>query len=139
MINNINYKHLLTVVIVYLIVDLPWLMYFSKKLDLSWSKAVEDIQNKPIKPRYSAGIISYILIACIIYYFCILNKENEKFKDIMMDCLVISLAIYGSFDLINYTIFSDLKLKYVISDILWGFISISLTVSISKYIISLYS
>ena len=52
-----------------------------------------------------------------------------------MDSLMIALYIYGSFDLINYAIFDKLPLRIVVSDIVWGIISVSLTIILSTIII----
>lgn len=130
-----NLYHLLITVISYLVVDLPWVMYGAQALKLDWNRAVGIIQGYPMKARPFVGFITYVMIAVCIYYFGIRDRVNNSLKDQLMDAFMIALAIYGSFDLINYTIFDKLSLETVVVDILWGIVSVSLTIILSTIII----
>jgi len=130
-----NLYHLIITVIAYLVVDLPWVMYGAKALKLDWNNAVGLIQGYPMKARPSVALLSYVMIAICIYYFGVRDRINNSLRQQLMDALMIALAIYGSFDLINYAIFERLPLKVAISDIVWGIISVSLTIILSTMVI----
>ena len=130
-----NLYHLLITIIAYLVVDLPWVMYGAKALKLDWNSAVGLIQSYPMKARPGVALLSYVMIAICIYYFGVRDRVNNSLRQKLMDSLMIALAIYGSFDLINYAIFEKLPLKVAISDIIWGIISVSLTIILSTMII----
>lgn len=130
-----NLYHLLITVIAYLVVDLPWVMYGAKALKLDWNSAVGLIQGYPMKAKPGVAFLSYVMIAVCIYYFGVRDRVNNSLRQQLMDSIMIALAIYGSFDLINYAIFERLPLKVAISDIIWGIISVSLTIILSTIII----
>ena len=125
-------------VVVYLIIDIPWIGYISNKLNVSWSTIVQDVQGSPLKIKPIPALISYIMIGFLIYYFAVMNKLKYTFKDSLTDTLLLGLAIYGSFDIINYAIFKNVNLTIALIDLIWGMISITLTVMVSKYIINKY-
>ena len=130
-----NFTHLIITIIAYLIVDLPWIMYGAKALKLDWNNAVGLIQGYPMKARPIVALISYVMIAICIYYFGVKDKVNNSLKQKLLDSLMIALAVYGSFDLINYAIFEKLPLHIAVADIIWGIISVSLTVILSTMVI----
>ena len=130
-----NFSHLIITVIAYLVVDLPWVMYGAKALKLDWNRAVGVIQGYPMKAKPSVALLSYLMIAVCIYYFGVRDKVNNSLKQQLMDSFMIALAVYGSFDLINYAIFEKLSLKIAMTDIVWGIISVSLTVLLSTMVI----
>lgn len=130
-----NIIHLITTIIVYLVVDLPWLMYGAKALKLDWNSAVGIIQGYPMKARPNVALLSYIMIAVCIYYFGVRDRVNNTLKQKLTDSLMIALAVYGSFDLINYAIFNKLPLKVAVTDMIWGIISVSLTVILTTMVI----
>ena len=131
-----NLTHLIVTIIVYLVVDLPWVAFGAKALNVDWNSAVEIIQKSPIKIKKIPALISYIIIAVCIYYFGVRDRLNNNLSEQFIDSVMIALAIYGSFDLINYAIFSETPLLIVLSDIVWGIISVSLTVIITSKIIN---
>ena len=130
-----NLKHLLVTALSYLVVDLPWVMYGAKVLKLDWNSAVGIIQGYPMKAKPIVALISYLMIAVCIYYFGVKDKVNNSLKNQLMDSFMIALAVYGSFDLINYAIFEKLPLHVAIADVVWGIISVSLTVLLSTLVI----
>lgn len=130
-----NLKHLLVTALSYLVVDLPWVMYGAKVLKLDWNSAVGIIQGYPMKAKPIVALISYLMIAVCIYYFGVKDKVNNSLKTQLMDSFMIALAVYGSFDLINYAIFEKLPLHVAIADVVWGIISVSLTVLLSTLVI----
>ena len=77
------------------------------------------------------------MIGFLTYYFCVMNKLKYTFIESLSDTILLALAIYGSFDIINYAIFKNINLSIALIDLIWGIISISLTVLVSKYIINL--
>jgi len=134
-----NIKRLLVTIVVYLVVDLPWVMYGAKALNIDWNNAVAKIQGSPLKIKSEYAIISYVMIAVCIYYFGVRNKINNKINDQLLDALMIALAVYGSFDLINYALFDKLPLSVAVVDMVWGLTSVSLTIIITTYIIKKFN
>jgi len=130
-----NLTHLIVTALLYLVVDLPWVMYGAKSLKLDWNSAVGIIQGYPMKARPIVALISYLMIAVCIYYFGVKDKVNNGLKQKLLDSFMIALAVYGSFDLINYAIFEKLPLHVAVADIVWGIISVSLTVLLSTMVI----
>ena len=132
---NFNIKHLFLTIIVYLVVDIPWLAFGAKALNADYNTQIAKIQGSPMKAKPNAALVTYIMIALCIYYFGIRDNLNSSLKNKLIDAVMIALAIYGSFDLINYTLFDKLPLRVVIIDILWGIVSVSLTILITTYLI----
>ena len=130
-----NLLHIIVTALSYLVVDLPWVMYGAKALKLDWNSAVGIIQGYPMKARPTVALISYLMIAVCIYYFGVKDKVNNSLKNQLMDSFMIALAVYGSFDLINYAIFEKLPLHVAVADVVWGVISVSLTVLLSTMLI----
>ena len=130
-----NLTHLIVTALLYLVVDLPWVMYGAKSLKLDWNSAVGIIQGYPMKARPIVALISYLMIAVCIYYFGVKDKVNNGLKQKLLDSFMIALAVYGSFDLINYAIFEKLPLHVAVADVVWGIISVSLTVLLSTIVI----
>jgi uncharacterized membrane protein len=133
---NFNIKDLIITIIVYLIVDTPWLVYGAKALNVDYNTHVVRIQGSPLKIKMGAGLITYVMIALCIYYFGIRNNINSSLKDKLIDALMLALAIYGSFDLINYALFDKLPLHIALADMLWGLISVTLTILITTHILN---
>lgn len=132
---NFNIKDLIITIIVYLIVDTPWLVYGAKALNVDYNTHVVRIQGSPLKIKMGTALITYVMIALCIYYFGIRNNINSSLKDKLIDALMLALAIYGSFDLINYALFDKLPLHIALADMLWGLISVTLTILITTYIL----
>lgn len=132
---NFNIKHLIVTIIVYLVVDTPWLMYGAKALNVDYNTHIVKIQGSPLKIKMGVALTTYVMIALCIYYFGIRNKLNSSLNDKLLDSLMIALAIYGSFDLINYALFDKLPLHVALADMLWGLTSVTLTILITTHIL----
>ena len=136
---NFNIKDLIITIIVYLIVDIPWLLYGAKSLNVDYNRHVANIQGSPLKAKMGTALITYVMIALCIYYFGIKNNIKSSLQKKLIDALMLALAIYGSFDLINYALFDKLPLHIALADMLWGLTSVTLTILITTHILNKHS
>jgi len=90
---------------------------------------VKNIQKQPIIIRLGGVFASYLFPILGLNTFII--KENRT----PMEAALLGLIIYGTFDAVNYTLFSKYKLKLAIQDTLWGATLFYLTTYMTYFIL----
>lgn len=123
-----NIKLLLTFSIVFILLDLIWLQYFTKII----GSMIEKIQNSPLKVNFYGAVLAY-LIMVVAYY----NLAFEGDQPNYLKSALLGLAIYGTYEFTNYATFSNWDLKVLGMDIAWGVTVSVLSLFITNKIYSL--
>ena len=93
-----------------------------------FNNQIELVQHAPLKLDMFAGIMTYIILIFMVYYFII--KENKSIKD----AFILGLCTYGVYEFTTKTLLKDWSYETVMLDTLWGGILFSLsTYLIKKY------
>lgn len=124
---------LLIIFIIFLIIDLPWLFYFSGDL---YTNVIKNIQGSSISFRPLSALVAYILLALGIRLF-VIDKVKTIGESIIYGGLF-GLITYGIFDFTNIAIFEGWTYKVGIIDMIWGTIICS-AVSLIIYLIINYN
>ena len=88
-------------------------IYLSLTLNM-FKKMIKQIQKSPMVTRPEGIIISYILPILGLNIFIL--KENKS----PLEAGLLGFIMYGVFDAVNYTLFTNYNLKLAIMDTLWG-------------------
>jgi hypothetical protein len=108
---------LLKIIVISLIFDLTYIYLFRKL----FNEQVFLIQNADITIKPLAGVVVYVFIASLLYWFII--KENKTPKD----AFILGLCVIGIYEYTNYCLFDNWKFKTTVIDTLWGGILFYLT------------
>ncbi len=100
-----DYKKFIIMAIILTIIDLIFIGFITNSL---WKTNVEGIQKTPLKVNGLYGLLSYIFIWIILYYF------------IMFEAFLLGFSAYAIFDFTNLAIFTNYKLSTAIIDMTWG-------------------
>lgn len=106
-----NIKLLLTFSIVFILLDLIWLQYFTKII----GSMIEKIQNSPLKVNFYGAVLAYLIMVVAYYNLAFDGDQPNYFKSALL-----GLAIYGTYEFTNYATFSNWDLKVLGIDIAWG-------------------
>jgi uncharacterized membrane protein len=93
------------------------------------SKLYSTIQNSPLQINWVGGILCYIFLTFVLYYF-ILSKKGK-----VVDAFLLGICIYGVYETTTYATFKKWPIKMVIMDTLWGGVLFALTTIIYKRIV----
>lgn len=121
---NIFIKYLVILILV-LLIDLCYLSIVQSTM----LKVIKNIQNKPLKIKWTYFILCYLIISFTIYYFVIKERKSILYSFILGFC------IYGIYETTNMTILTNWKQNVVILDTIWGGVLFSLVNYIYNYII----
>jgi uncharacterized membrane protein len=92
-------------------------------------KVIKNVQNKPLKIKWTYFILCYLVISFTIYYFVIREKKSILYSFILGFC------IYAIYETTNMTILTNWSQNVVILDTIWGGVLFSLVNYIYNYII----
>jgi hypothetical protein len=111
-----NYKLVLVFSIIFLVLDLLWISYFG----LMFNPMIGNIQGSVVNINYYGAILAYVVL---IFSYLVIAYNGDK-PDYLKG-LVLGLAIYGTFEFTNLTVFSKWNLTVLFMDIMWGlFVSV---------------
>lgn len=106
-----NIKLLLTFSIVFILLDIIWLQYFTTII----GPLIEKIQNSPLKLNPYGAILAYLIMVVAYYNLAFDGDQPNYWKSALL-----GLAIYGTYEFTNYATFSNWDLKVLSMDIGWG-------------------
>ena len=106
-----NIKLLLTFSIVFILLDIIWLQYFTTII----GPLIEKIQNSPLKLNPYGAVLAYLIMVVAYYNIAFDGDKPNYFKSALL-----GLAIYGTYEFTNYATFSNWNLKVLGIDIAWG-------------------
>jgi len=121
---NILINYLLILILV-LLLDLCYLSIVQSTM----LKVIKNVQNKPLKIKWTYFILCYLVISFTIYYFVIREKKSILYSFILGFC------IYAIYETTNMTILTNWSQNVVILDTIWGGVLFSLVNYIYNYII----
>ena len=106
-----NFKLLVIFSIVFLILDITWISFFSRY----FNPMIESIQNKPVKINVVGAILAY-LVMLYTYYNLVYDGDVPNYKK----AALLGLAIYGTYEFTNLATIAGWDYKISILDISWG-------------------
>lgn len=123
----------MTIEFIYLSMSMP---YYKKSLATIQNKRVD--QLKPMNERFFPfGILAYIIFVACFWYFVlhdiVTGKERRKHV-VFWRTTLLSLAIFGMYNLTNYVTLENYTVNYVIRDMLWGFLSMNFVAFVCLYV-----
>ena len=105
-----NLKDLLVTAIVYLTIDIVYIMTNT----LSFKKYFSFIQGSPAKFKRMPAVMAYLILTLGLYYFIIKDRRP------VTDAFLLGVLIYGVYDFTNYATLKKWTLAFSIKDTLWG-------------------
>ena len=121
---NIFIKYLVILILV-LLIDLCYLSIVQSTM----LKVIKNVQNKPLKIKWTYFILCYLVISFTIYYFVIKERKSILYSFILGFC------IYAIYETTNMSILTNWNQNVVILDTIWGGVLFSLINYIYNYII----
>jgi uncharacterized membrane protein len=106
-----NYKLLVIFSIVFLILDITWISFFSRY----FNPMIEAIQKKPVKINMIGAILAY-LVMLYAYYNLAYDGDVPNYQK----AALLGLAIYGTYEFTNLATISGWDYKILAIDISWG-------------------
>ena len=112
------------VLVTFLVIDALWITFVARKLyDLEAGDVLRE------KPKFSAGILFYLLYAAGITAFAVLpltmhfdgiHATVRIYSEVAAWGAALGVFAYSTFALTNQAIIRDWKYKLVFIDLLWG-------------------
>lgn len=99
--------------------------YFFSSIPL-FSRAIKNIQNKPLELRWYSVVIAYIILITGLFYFVIMPNKS------VAEGAFFGTVMYGVFDFTNHAIFKKYNLSLAIIDMTWGTVLCAITTFIVK-------
>lgn len=122
-----NIKLLLIFTIIFILLDLTWISYFSNHI----IPMIENIQNEKVVINPFGFIMAYTIM--IIAYWNIAFDENYQPKYLI--AMILGLGIYGTYEFTNYATITKWKNNNVLlMDIGWGIFNSFLSLYITNKI-----
>ncbi len=123
-------KILLIILLIFLIIDIPMITYFNKKMyQIQFNRINNGLMNVNLRTYISAGIC-YLLLVFGIYHFAV--KQNS-----ILNGAILGLIIYGIYNTTNLATINNYGVKESIVDTIWGTILCSiityLTIKLKGY------
>ena len=106
-----NYKLLVIFSIVFLILDITWISFFSRY----FNPMIEAIQKKPVKINMIGAVLSY-LVMLYAYYNLAYDGDVPNYQK----AALLGLAIYGTYEFTNLATIAGWDYKILAIDISWG-------------------
>lgn len=106
-----NYKLLVIFSIVFLILDITWISFFSRY----FNPMIEAIQKKPVKINMIGAVLAY-LVMLYAYYNLAYDGDVPNYQK----AALLGLAIYGTYEFTNLATIAGWDYKILAIDISWG-------------------
>ena len=90
--------------------------------------AVKSVQKSPLQINIIYGIICYLTLTFVLYYFIIKDKRK------IYDAFLLGCSIYAIYETTTKAIFKDWNKVLVLMDTLWGGILFSGVTYITYYL-----
>jgi uncharacterized membrane protein len=120
-----NFKLAIIFSIIFLILDLAWINFFK----LIFNPMIENIQGSKVEINTYGAILAYIVMIITYLSICFNGDKPDYFKGFML-----GLAIYGTYEFTNLTMFSKWNPKILIIDIMWGLFVSLISLYITDFI-----
>jgi uncharacterized membrane protein len=120
-----NFKLAIIFSIIFLILDLAWINFFK----LIFNPMIENIQGSKVVINYYGAILTYIVIIITYLSICFNGDKPDYFRGLML-----GLAVYGTYEFTNLTMFTKWNPKILIIDIMWGLFVSLISLYITDFI-----
>ena len=120
-----NFKLAIIFSIIFLILDLAWINFFK----LMFNPMIENIQGSKVEINIYGAILAYIVMIITYLSICFNGDKPDYFRGLMF-----GLAIYGTYEFTNLTMFSKWNIKILIIDIMWGLFVSLMSLYITDFI-----
>ena len=120
-----NFKLAIIFSIIFLILDLAWINFFK----LIFNQMIENIQGSKVVINYYGAILAYIVLIVTYLSICFNEDKPDYFRGLML-----GLAVYGTYEFTNLTVFSKWNTKILIIDIMWGLFVSLISLYITNFI-----
>ena len=120
-----NFKLAIIFSIIFLILDLAWINFFK----LIFNPMIENIQGSKVVINYYGAILAYIVLIITYLSICFNGDKPDYFRGLML-----GLAVYGTYEFTNLTMFSKWNTKILIIDIMWGLFVSLMSLYITDFI-----
>lgn len=87
---------------------------------------ISKIQKSPLQLNYKFAPLFYIVASVAFAAFILPLVKDQSYKKVALYGAILGLALYGSFDFTNLTVFKEYDWKYAASDVAWGTFALSL-------------
>jgi uncharacterized membrane protein len=112
-----NIRLFIIMVIILTTLDLIFIGLITNKL---WYKNVSNIQKSPLSVKPFYGLLSYIFIWIVLYYFILKDMNKTNYKNKLFEAFLLGFSCYAIFDFTNLAIFKDYDLLTAMIDMIWG-------------------
>ena len=107
-----NYKLLVIFSIVFLILDITWISFFSRY----FNPMIEAIQKKPVKINMIGAVLAY-LVMLYAYYNLAYDGDVPNYQK----AALLGLAIYGTYEFTNLATITVSVLSLFITDMIYRY------------------
>jgi uncharacterized membrane protein len=90
---------------------------------------IENIQGSKVVINYYGAILAYIVLIVTYLSICFNEDKPDYFRGLML-----GLAVYGTYEFTNLTVFSKWNTKILIIDIMWGLFVSLISLYITNFI-----
>ncbi len=115
---NIN---LLKTILILPLVDFIYLNLISPY----FKQQIRDVQGKDSDLRIIPTILCYIALVVALYIFVINTDDTKENK--ILKAFILGLCIYAVYEMTNYALLDNWRVKTVVIDTLWGGVLFALT------------
>ncbi len=113
----LNVRLITMMIIILTTLDLIFISFITNKL---WYKNVLKVQKTELSLNPIYGLLSYVFIWFVLYYFILKDMNKSNYKNKLFDAFILGLSCYAIFDFTNLAIFKDYDLMTATIDMLWG-------------------
>lgn len=125
-------------VLVYSVLEFTYLSLTSKIYKSHFAQIQRISIDKVNMQLLPYGIICYIIIFVVVWYFVIRDifygPKNMKVSDIMTHATLLALAMFGVYNLTNAATLANYSTRIIIQDIIWGVFVLNATALVCFWI-----
>jgi len=114
---------IITIMISFVVLDFIYFYIFKNVL----LNAVKTVQKSPLQINVFYGLLCYLTLTFVLYYFIIKDKKS------IYDAFLLGFCIYAVYETTTKAIFTNWNQWLVLMDSLWGGILFSLISFITYY------
>lgn len=132
---NKDYIYIFIIFMIYLLIDYN-LITRVFGLDNKWNNFLksivpqEYILEDKVKFNKLYALLGWLSVSIGLFYFVYMNDKINNIYDILFYSIIFTLLVYGTFDFTLLAIMPNYPYKLALLDILNGFVSITLTISV---------
>ncbi len=90
-----------------------------------FKQQIRDVQGKDSDLRIIPTILCYIALVVALYIFVINTDDTKENK--ILKAFILGLCIYAVYEMTNYALLDNWRVKTVVIDTLWGGVLFALT------------